>query len=176
LLKALSKQVRKSERIVRTVRRKDGGNFLVKAISIIRVILMVILAGLLTACGTQPDRSIVEKAIALQVSQTQQELSRQLFQSTQLDTKISQVKVKNQQRLAIEALTAYRVQGTYDLTLKLPSRRVTQRQNSFDIYLQRQSEGKTWRLARLQPSDPQSVEGENQGSEGDRWVTQRIEE
>jgi len=161
------------------VRRIGEGNLLGRTISIIRVTLAIILVGLLTACGTQPDRSIVEKAIDLQVSQTQQELSRQLFRdSTQLATQISQVKVKNQQRLAIEDLTAYRVQGTYDLTLKLPSRRVTQRQNSFDIYLQRQSEGKTWRLARRQTGE--TVEGKDKGSEGDRsvnrWVTQRIEE
>jgi hypothetical protein len=33
------------------------------------------------------------------------------------------------------------------------------------VYLQRQIEGKTWRVAQLQPGD---------GERGDRWVTQLI--
>ncbi|MHC5818654.1 MAG: hypothetical protein ACYT04_22920, partial [Nostoc sp.] len=39
-----------------------------------------------------------------------------------------------------------RVRGTYDLIVKLPKRRLTQPQKPFDVYLQIQQEGKTWRL------------------------------
>jgi hypothetical protein len=132
----------------------------------IRVILAMMLAVLLTACGAgnAPDRTLVEKAIALQLSQTQQELTQQLFRGTisPVAAQISHVKIKQQRHLAIADLDGYRVRGTYDLTLDLPKQKVSQRQNRFEIYLQQQSEGKTWKLAR-------PLAG------GEDWVTQVIE-
>jgi hypothetical protein len=65
----------------------------------------------------------------------------------------------------IQDLQSFRVQGTYDYTVKLPTQQVTQRQNPFEVYLQRQQEGKTWRVARLQTNEV----GEQV------WVTQRVE-
>jgi len=43
-------------------------------------------------------------------------------------------------------LPAYHLQGDYDLTLRLPHQKDTKQHNNFDLYLQRQIEGKTWRL------------------------------
>jgi hypothetical protein len=114
----------------------------------LRVILAVILTGLLTACGASglPNTSLVRKAIALQVSQTQQEISQQL----RLDSpkvEVDRVQIKTRSPLTIQNLTAYRIEGDYDFTLKLGDRNVAQKDNPFEVYLQRQPEGKTWRLA-----------------------------
>lgn len=132
----------------------------------IQIILAVILASFLTACGASPvapSNQIVRQAIALQATQTQQELSQQLrLKSPSL--KVDRVKVTNQEPLTIQNLLTYRVQGNYDYTLRLSKRTVTQKDNPFEVYLQRQSEGKTWRLAQRQRQ-------ENDSS----WVTQLIE-
>lgn len=120
---------------------------------IVKFILMVIFTLALIACssntptlGLAPSKPLVEKAIALQVRQTQQQLTQQL-QSTPRKFDITQVRLKQLQPLFLRGLPTYRVQGTYSLTFKLPNQGVTQLNNSFDVYLQRQKEGKTWRLA-----------------------------
>ncbi|MBD1901746.1 hypothetical protein NDI44_02595 [Trichocoleus sp. DQ-A3] len=115
----------------------------------LRIILTVILLGLLTACGIgvpAPGGQLVQKAIALQVSQTQKQLSQQLFQQPS-SFEIAQIRVTHEEPLLIQKLPAYHIQGTYNFTLQRPNHQVTQQQNHFDIYLQRQIEGKTWRLA-----------------------------
>lgn len=94
-----------------------------------------------------PDGEIVEKAIALQLSQTETRLSQQLKVAPP-ELEISSIKVKSFDPVFIEDLPAYRLRGTYNLKLILPHQQVTQRKNLFDIYLQRQVEGKTWRLLR----------------------------
>ncbi|TAF08159.1 MAG: hypothetical protein EAZ77_07580 [Nostocales cyanobacterium] len=103
---------------------------------------------LLTACSSialLPTYELVEKAIAIQLQQTQQELQQKL----DLDFKkfdLQRVSITQQQPLTIENLPAYRVQGTYDLTVKLPNKQISQPQKPFEIYLQIQREGKSWRL------------------------------
>lgn len=113
----------------------------------VRLIFTAIMLVLLTACGMglEPSSKIVQRAIALQLQQTQQQLSQQLDLKIN-SFEINSVAISQQQPLKIENLPAYHVQGNYNVTLKLPKRRLTQ-QNPFDIYLQRQKEGKTWRLA-----------------------------
>ena len=131
-----------------------------------RIILAVILASLITACGANnltPSQQIVRHAIALQVSQTQEELSQQLRLAFP-NLKVDRVKVTSQEPLTIQNLPTYRVQGNYDYTLKLSKRTVTQKDNPFEIYLQRQREGKTWRLAQKQRQE-----------NGSSWVTQLVE-
>ncbi|MGV0024915.1 hypothetical protein [Phormidesmis priestleyi] len=128
----------------------------------LRVILAIILAGLLTACGVRelPNTALVRKAIAMQVSQTQQEISQQLrLEAPKVE--VDRVQIKTRSPLTIQNLTAYRIEGTYDFTLKLRDRKVAQKDNPFEVYLQRQSEGKTWRLAQ-----PQKESG---------WVTKLVE-
>lgn len=119
----------------------------------VSIVLIVTFAIALTSCGTStpplslaPGKALVEKAIALQVSQTQQQLTQQL-QSSLANFDITQVKLKQLEPLFLGDLPTYRVQGTYSLILKLPKQQVTQPNNTFDVYLQRQKEGKTWRLA-----------------------------
>lgn len=135
----------------------------------VRVFIVVGLISFLTACGPGggPSSGLVKKAIALQLTQVQQELSQQLSASSiqASSVNIDRVNITEQEALPIEDLEGYRVRGTYNLTLKTKHRRVTQRQNPFEVYLQRQAEGKTWRLARPQPLADEP---------GDRWATQLI--
>ncbi len=118
-----------------------------------RLILTAILLGLLTACGTgglEPSSQVVQRGLIKVNEVLALQLSQQLHQSgrPQLPRfEVNQLVITEQKPQVIQDLPAYRVRGTYDLTIKLPSRRVSQQQNPFDIYLQRQKEGKTWRLA-----------------------------
>ena len=120
--------------------------------------LAAILIVLLTACGSPtppielaPDGDLVQKAIALQLSQTEQRLSNRLVASLP-ELEVSQITIKQLESLFIAKLPTYHLQGTYNLKIKLPRQQVTQKQNRFDIYLQRQAEGKTWRLIKRQAS------------------------
>lgn len=112
-----------------------------------RLILTGILV-LLTACSSialLPTSELIEQAIAIQLEQTQQELKQKLDLNFQ-KFEIKQVAITQEQLLTIEDLPAYHVQGTYDLTVKLPKKKISQLQKGFDIYLQIQREGKSWRL------------------------------
>ena len=121
-----------------------------------RLIVTVVLIGIclmgLTACGVNtpplglaPNKQMVQKAIALQINQAQQRLTQQL-QSTPPKVEITQVKLKQLEPLFFDHLATFHILGTYSLKVKLPSQQVTQQQRPFDVYLQRQPEGKTWRL------------------------------
>lgn len=110
----------------------------------VRWLIAIALFLSLTACSSNvANKQLVQQAIALQLEQTQQQLSQKLGVPLQ-GLEVAHVKVTQCQPIEIQSLPAYHVLGTYDLTLKLP-RKVTQH-NSFNVYLQRQPEGKTWRL------------------------------
>lgn len=133
-----------------------------------RWILTAILVGLLTACGSTeltPSSQLVRDAIALQLNLTQQQLSQQLYTSPP-SFKITRLQITQQEPLLIQKLPAYHIRGTYNLTVQLPQRQLTQQQNPFDVYVQRQKEGKTWRLAR-----PQFTDKDTQAA----WLTYLIE-
>ena len=103
---------------------------------------------LLTACSSVallPSYELIEQAIAIQLEQTQQELKQKLDLNFP-KFEIKQVAINQEQLLTIEDLPAYHIQGTYDLTVKLPQKKISQPQKPFDIYLQIQREGKSWRL------------------------------
>lgn len=108
-------------------------------------LILIVLVALLSACsnvGMEPNRELVQKAIALQMQQTQQQLQQQVR-----DLDIKRVNIAQKQPISIQDLPGFRVKGTYDLTIKLPKQKLTQQKNPFEVYLQRQKEGKTWRLA-----------------------------
>lgn len=136
--------------------------------SIFGILGAIALVVMLTACsavGANPSRQLVKQAIALELSQTQQLLSQQLRLDLPPNSlTIHRVSIEQTTPLKIEDLQAYQVRGTYDYTIKLPTRKVTQRQNPFEVYLQRQQEGKIWRLAKQQISENGKP----------IWVTQRI--
>ncbi|HEY9876578.1 MAG TPA: hypothetical protein V6D12_24340 [Candidatus Obscuribacterales bacterium] len=134
----------------------------------VRLILTAILLVMLTACGVSvppPSSYLVQKAIALQLNLTQQQMNHHLH-SSPLRFEITQLQITDTEPLIIDNLPTYHVRGTYNLTSRLSSRWVTQRQNPFDVYLQRQKEGKTWRLARPQV---------NSQDNGLFWLTYLIE-
>jgi homoserine dehydrogenase len=129
----------------------------------------MLLVLVLTACGWSiggPSHQLVERAIVLQLQQTQAALNQQLRLDIQpTDFAIKRVIITEQTPVTIEGLHAFRVQGTYNATTTLPTRQVKEQKAPFDVYLQRQREGKTWRLARLQADE----NGES------IWVTQRLQ-
>ncbi len=120
----------------------------------VRSIIILILVGLLVGCTSTvlaPTRQLVQKAIAFELQQTQQQLNQQL----DLDFrgfKINHLSITEQKPLTVQSLLTFHVQGTYDVTFKLPKRSLTRRQKPFDIYLQLQNEAKTWRLLRPESS------------------------
>ena len=119
-----------------------------------RYCLIVFFCLLLTACTVgkpplefSPDGEIVQKAIALQLANAESQISQQL-NTTKPTFTISQVRVDKIDPVFIESLPSYHLQGTYNLQLNLSRQEVLQKGNAFDLYLQRQVEGKTWRLLR----------------------------
>ncbi|OCQ98334.1 hypothetical protein BCD64_13645 [Nostoc sp. MBR 210] len=114
----------------------------------VRLFVAIVLLVLLTACGTiglLPTSELVEKAIALELEQTKKDLSQKLdidFQGFE----IKQLKIAEEKPLTVKNLPAFRVKGKYDLIIKLPQRQLKQLQQPFELYLQIQQEGKTWRL------------------------------
>ncbi len=114
----------------------------------VRLILSAILLVLLTACnfGTpSPNKQLVQKAISLSIQDTQQQLSQNLNLNFG-ELEINHLSIKQQKLMTVEHLPVFRIQGNYDLNLKLPKRSIEQPKKIFDIYLQLQREGKTWRL------------------------------
>lgn len=120
----------------------------------LRLILVSFLILVLNACSSltppkefAPNGEMVKKAILLQLKQTEETLSEYLLASSP-QIEISQINVKKLEPIYVAKLPTYHLQGTYNLKLKLPRQKVTQQSNPFDVYLQRQVEGKTWRLLR----------------------------
>ena len=114
----------------------------------VKLVLTMILLVLLTACsfGTpSPNKNLVKKAIAFSLQETQQQLSQKLNLDFR-ELEINHLSIKQRKLMTVEHLPAFRMQGIYDLNLKLPKRSIEQPQKTFDIYLQLQREGKTWRL------------------------------
>ncbi len=124
----------------------------------VRLIVIAVMVVLLSGCNSNPltpTNGLVKKAIAIQLEQTQQQLSKQL----DLDVKgfdIKHLAIRQLKSQTINTLPAYQVKGTYDLSLKLNKRELTQPKKPFEVYMQLQKEGKTWRL--LQPQ--KNSEGE----------------
>ncbi len=125
----------------------------------LRLILIAIMLVCLTACGGlfTPNTQLVQKAIALQLEQTQQQLSQKLDLDVQ-GFEINRLSIRERQPMMVQNLQTYHLQGIYNLTFKLPQKTLEQSQKPFDIYLQRQKQGKTWRLllkdADVQDSNP----------------------
>lgn len=114
--------------------------------------MTAILILLLSACSSTtpptelaPNGTLVTKALTLYVNQTQSDLGDNLGTSPP-EFSLSRINVNNLEPIYIGKLPAYHLRGTYNLTLNYSTQKVTQKDNPFDIYLQRQIEGKTWRL------------------------------
>lgn len=113
---------------------------------IVRIFWLVIIAIALISCGQKtpamelaPDRQIIKRAIAIEIEKTEQALSQQL-EAFVPKLKISDLRVEKIEPIYIAKLPTYHLQGKYNLKLKLPRRQATQTDNSFELYLQRQTE------------------------------------
>ena len=120
--------------------------------------ILISLSSLIVACNSStlptefaPDGKIVEKAIILQLTQNFEHLSNQL-NTTLPQLTIHQIQVKQLNSIPVARLSTYHLQGTYNLKLTFPRQMKEQKKNRFDIYLQRQIEGETWRLLRREYS------------------------
>ncbi|WP_267383683.1 hypothetical protein [Cyanobacterium sp. uoEpiScrs1] len=117
-------------------------------------IILIGLSSLIIACSSSnpltesvPNQEVIKKAIVLQLTQNFQHLSDHL-NTTLPQIKINQIQVKQLELVLITQLSTYHLQGTYDLKLMFPRQTKNKQNNQFDIYIQRQIEGKTWRLLR----------------------------
>lgn len=110
----------------------------------------------LAACSAVPiffDTDLVADAISLQLEQTQSQLTSQLRLSEAPTWSVDRVKVRENAPVMIQDLPGYHLRGTYRLTIELPRGTVTRPKQPFDLYLQGQKEGKSWRLAKYGPGD-----------------------
>jgi hypothetical protein len=137
--------------------------------SLVPLLVTLVLIATLSACSRSSALlpGLVEQALTLQINQTSDLLTQQLKLSTATQPLIdlNRVTIVDEQPLLIEDLPGFRVQGVYDAIVYLPDRQLKQRQNSFELYLQRQIEGKTWRLAHPFSQSDGSL----------AWSTQRLE-
>lgn len=92
-----------------------------------------------------PNPTIIEKAIAFQLQQKQNNLSQQL-QTKPPEINISKINVSKIEPTISFNLPTYHLEGTYKLTLKIKNKRTKEIINTFQIDLQRQKKGQTWRL------------------------------
>lgn len=112
----------------------------------------VIILLLLNSCGylappkeLAPGGEIIKQALSFELEATEETLSRQLdLASPKIE--IDNIRIKKLKPLYIAKLPTYHLQGKYNFQLKLPHRQIEHKDNDFDLYIQRQAEGKTWRL------------------------------
>ena len=125
---------------------------------------LVVLSGC-TVIGPGPTPGVVQEGLRMQLSQTQAQLLPQLQISSAPELEITRVKISSQKPMMIEDLQGFQVEGFYDLKIKLPKQVIKQNKKSFKLYIQRQKQAQTWRLAR-----PIKVAGE----QTDKWTTYAI--
>lgn len=114
----------------------------------LRGLVVFLLILLLTACNNTsigPSTNLVQRAIAFNLEHTQEQLSQKLSLDTQ-GFNINHLHINRKKLFKLDNLPTYKLSGTYDLIFKLPERQITESHKSFDVYLQLQKEGKTWRL------------------------------
>ena len=152
----------------------------------LRTIAIVALALWLTGCGiraTPPSASTVERAVVLSALRARATLVDRFGGRDRWDNplepedvtdaaavlgvRVQRVRSRDRTSLSIDGQPGYRIRGTYDLQSQREDRsdRAAGKRNAFEIYLQLQSEGKTWRLAYPDPSAPDN---------DTRWLTDRL--
>lgn len=140
-------------------------------------LILILLLTVLTACGGNtppkglaPGREIVKHAIARQLTLTENRLTTQLDNPSETDFEIQNLNIQSLNPLYIADLPTYKINGTYRLKLNLPRQEITQDKNEFQVYLQRQVEGKTWRLL-IRETASAPTDEENQKDEVTAWAS-----
>jgi len=136
-------------------------------ITIFLRILSIALFLLMWGCsGNLVPPGIVKQGISLSLNYTQTELS-QVLDLPLPSFDIRSIQIEEQKAFLHNHLPTYHLKGQYDLNLKLTHQNIFQGHNPFDIYLQEQAEGKSWRL--LIPSN-------SQGDTRELWNSYLVEE
>lgn len=119
---------------------------------------------MIAACGAPtpplsyaPSKDLVESALQRQLQFPQTELANKL-QIEVPNYAVSHLKIEDLTPLYLDELATFHLRGHYDLAITgvNAERPIRQKKNPFDLYLQRQQEGKTWRLLRLETSSGDS--------------------
>jgi hypothetical protein len=124
-----------------------------------RLIVLIVLIFVIAGCGSPPsqfapDKEIISQALLLTLEQAQSQIAQQL-NTEQPKLLIENIKVKETIPSYLDNLAVYHLVGSYDLRLQLPHRKVKQKNNPFDLFLQRQAEGKSWRLLKKNAQENQ---------------------
>ncbi len=91
----------------------------------------------------------------MQINPSQIYLSQNLSQSQpRLD--ITKVKIRHSEITVVENLPTYHLRGSYQVNLHL-SRHKFQQNQPFDLYIQQQTQNKSWRLLILKYVDHQKI-------------------
>ncbi|MEM8602415.1 MAG: hypothetical protein AAGF24_01085 [Cyanobacteria bacterium P01_H01_bin.121] len=129
--------------------------------------------GVASCTPTEVPMGIVKRSIVLQLEQTQALLSQEL-RLVPPQYQVQNVDIQSQKPFSLDNLATYRLRGEYRLTLTFPHRRVVQDHTPFEIYLQEQAEGESWRLAIPTTTIRADQPADGTGSE-QRWQTYRVE-
>ncbi|RAQ45312.1 hypothetical protein B9S53_07800 [Arthrospira sp. O9.13F] len=117
-------------------------------------VIIPLLALTLWGCspvGITPTPTLVQQALTIQIKEIHQQLKLQSdFARSPQSFKITRVAISNMEPIMINNLQGFKVEGTYNLSVKFSDRWWREQQNRFQIYLQRQAQGRIWRLARLE--------------------------
>lgn len=91
-----------------------------------------------------PDGAVIQQTIQAKLATHYRDLS-QTIAATPPQLEIKNIAVKDIESFFLNRLPVYHVRGTYDVSLAFSHQDRNRRNNAFDLYLQRQKEGKTWR-------------------------------
>ncbi|WP_144439382.1 hypothetical protein [Geminocystis sp. NIES-3709] len=107
---------------------------------------------LCVACGREkpplefaPSPSIIEKALIFKLEYQQESLSRQL-RLKKPNFIIKKINVTKIEPTIVFNLPTYHLEGTYKVKIKQNTLKNVLIDNTFNLDLQRQSRGKTWRI------------------------------
>ncbi|WP_160148421.1 hypothetical protein [[Leptolyngbya] sp. PCC 7376] len=102
-----------------------------------------------------PDGTVIQQAMQGELRQHYRKLSDSISASPPT-LQLKNIQVDQLDSFFLKRLPVYHVQGTYDLELEFPSQTKRRPKNPFELYLQRQTEGKTWRSLKKIPLGWQS--------------------
>ncbi|MGB2927196.1 MAG: hypothetical protein WBB82_17990 [Limnothrix sp.] len=91
-----------------------------------------------------PEGDIIQQTILTKLNAHHRNLSKTIAASPP-QLQLKNISVEKIDSFFLNRLPIYHLQGFYDLNLAFANQQQERRHNAFDIYLQRQKEGKTWR-------------------------------
>ncbi|WP_126147371.1 hypothetical protein [Synechococcus elongatus] len=115
--------------------------------------LALVLVLVLSACTAfgLPDRAVIRAGLTLQLQQTETQLSDQLRLATPI-IRVQKLKIRDRKPLDIGGRPAFQVLGQATWQLQQSGQKQQIKAQPFELYLQRQPQARTWRLAIPQPS------------------------